>query len=467
MQLLFKELQPVDSFIIQMPYPLADTDRQLVTMLYKPIIGSDAMSLYCTLWAESESPITEQLSHYYLMDVLNMSLKKIFDARVALEAIGLMKTWKKDDQDKRMFIYEVVAPLDAASFFSEPILATSLYSVIHEKAYIRVRERFVKKQAQQSGYENVSRDLQDVFKSNHDYTKLGHVFDPDQMEQPSRPNKFPFYSMDFDFDLLKSGLSEVMIPSSVLTLPVKELIAKVAFLYSLNAIDMQKVLMMAIDDQNRITEERLKKTAADYYKLSISSKPPRLTQKLPQQTKVETQNLVLSKDQSLIKYLEETPPLEVLRDLSNGKEPMPVEVDLANELIFKYSFPPAVVNVLLQFVLIRAKMKLNKNYVHKIAAHWQRENIQTAEQAIEISRKEHDQYLDWQNSAKTATTTPYKRKNVRDEKVPEWFYKAKESRSTKQSVENEVTEDWETKKQQLLEKLGVTEGQAKTSGTNK
>jgi replication initiation and membrane attachment protein len=402
------------------------------------------------------------------MDVLNMSLKKIFDARVALEAIGLMKTWKKDDQDKRMFIYEVVAPLDAASFFSEPILATSLYSVIHEKAYIRVRERFVKKQAQQNGFENVSRDLQDVFKSNHDYTKLGHVFDPDQMEQPSRPKKLPFYSMDFDFDLLKSGLSEVMIPSHVLTLPVKELIAKVAFLYSLNAIDMQKVLMMAIDDQNRITEDRLKKTAADYYKLSISSKPPRLTQKLPQHNKEETQNMVLSKDQSLIKYLEETPPLEVLRDLSNGKEPMPVEVDLANELIFKYSFPPAVVNVLLQFVLIRAKMKLNKNYVHKIAAHWQRENIQTAEQAIEISRKEHDQYVDWQNSAKSATTTtPYKRKNVRDEKVPEWFYKAKENRSTKQSVENEVTEDWETKKQQLLEKLGVTEGQAKPNGTNK
>jgi replication initiation and membrane attachment protein len=76
--------------------------------------------------------------------------------------------------------------------------------------------------------------------------------------------------------------------------------------------------------------------------------------------------------------------------------------------------------------------------------------------------------VDWQNSAKSATTTtPYKRKNVRDEKVPEWFYKAKENRSTKQSVENEVTEDWETKKQQLLEKLGVTEGQAKTSGTNK
>lgn len=464
MQLLFKELQPVDSFIIQMPNILTDKDRQLVTMLYKPIIGSDAMSLYCTLWAESEGETTEQLTHYYLMDVLNMSLKKIFDARVSLEAIGLMKTWKKDDDDKRLFIYEVVAPLDAASFFSEPILATSLYSVIHEKAYIRIRERFVKKQPILNGYENVSRDLQDVFKSNHDYNKLGHIFEPGQIEQTSeRPKKIPFYSMDFDFDLLKSGLSEVMIPSSVLTLSVKELIAKVAFLYSLNAIDMQKVLMMAIDDQNRITEERLKKTAADYYKLSISSKPPRLMPKAAVQREVVSQEVKLSKDQSLIKYLEETPPLEVLRDLSNGKEPLPVEVDLANELIFKYGFPPAVVNVLLQFVLIRAKMKLNKNYVHKIAAHWQRENISTCEQAIEISRKEHDQYMDWQNSSKT---TSYKRKNVRDEKVPEWFYKAKENRSTKKTVENEVTEDWEAKKQQLLEKLGVTEGQAKTNGTN-
>lgn len=456
MQLLFKELQPVDSFIIQMPYVLSDSDRQLVTMLYKPIIGSDAMSLYCTLWAESEGQVSEQLTHYYLMDVLNMSLKKLFDARVALEAIGLLKTWKKDEPDNRLFIYEVLAPLDAASFFSEPILATSLYSVIHEKAYVRVRERFVKKQVVHSGYENVSRDLQDVFKSNHDYNKLGHIFEPGQMEQKNRPDKLPFYSMDFDFDLLKSGLSEVMIPSHVLTFPIKEMIAKIAFLYSLNAIDMQKVVMMAIDDQNRISEDRLKKTAADYYKLSISSKPPKLMQKSSQPVIENNQDAPLSKDQTLIKYLEETPPLEVLRDISNGKEPLPIEVDLANEMIFKYGFPPGVVNVLLQFVLIRAKMKLNKNYVHKIAAHWQRENIQTVVQAIEISRKEHDQYVEWQNSAKT--TTPYKRKNGREEKVPEWFFKAKEEREANAVQENKVSPEMMEQRRKLLEELGIKEG---------
>ncbi|WP_394188443.1 replication initiation and membrane attachment family protein [Paenisporosarcina quisquiliarum] len=459
MQFLFKELQPVDSCIIQMPYPLTDQDRQLVTLLYKPIIGIEAMSLYFTLWAESEYHPAEPLSHYFLMDVLGMPLKKIFDARVSLEAIGLLKTWKQDKSDQRLFIYEVLAPLTAHAFFSEPILATSLYSVIHEKAYIKVRDRFMKKQQTHQDFENVSRELKDVYKSNHDYNKLGHIFDNTPTEEVNRPSKLPFYSLDFDFDLLKSGLSEVMIPSHVLTLPVKELIAKVAFLYSFNPLDMQKVVMLAIDDQNRITEERLKKSAADFYKLTVSSKPPKLMKQVKNTTEPASPIAKSSKDELLIKYLEETPPLEVLRDISKGREPMPIEVELANELVMKYELPPPVVNVLLQFVLIRAKMKLNKNYVHKIAAHWQRENVQTAREAIDISRKEHDQYLDWQNSA--SKPAAFRKKGTRDEKVPEWFFKAKESRATKQTIENEVTEDFEIEKQKLLKKLGVTEGQAK------
>lgn len=464
MQFLFKELQPVDSCIIQMPYPLTDQDRQLVTLLYKPIIGIEAMSLYFTLWAESEYHPTEPVSHYFLMDVLGMPLKKIFDARVSLEAIGLLKTWKQDKSDQRLFIYEVLAPLTAHAFFSEPILATSLYSVIHEKAYIKVRDRFMKKQQTHQDFENVSRELKDVYKSNHDYNKLGHIFENTPTEEVSRPSKLPFYSLDFDFDLLKSGLSEVMIPSHVLTLPVKELIAKVAFLYSFNPIDMQKIVMLAIDDQNRITEERLKKSAADFYKLTVSSKPPKLMKQVKNTTEPASPIAKSSKDELLIKYLEETPPLEVLRDISKGREPMPIEVELANELVMKYELPPPVVNVLLQFVLIRAKMKLNKNYVHKIAAHWQRENVQTAREAIDISRKEHDQYLDWQNSA--SKPAAFRKKGTRDEKVPEWFFKAKESRATKQIIENEVTEDFEIEKQKLLKKLGVTEGQAKKNGTD-
>lgn len=72
---------------------------------------------------------------------------------------------------------------------------------------------------------------------------------------------------EYDFDLMVAGLSEKLIPKSLFTSSIKTKIAKVAFLYSLSPLDMQKVVMMAIDDENRLTDESLQKTAKDYYRL--------------------------------------------------------------------------------------------------------------------------------------------------------------------------------------------------------
>jgi replication initiation and membrane attachment protein DnaB len=79
--------------------------------------------------------------------------------------------------------------------------------------------------------------------------------------------KVGFKEFDFDFDVMVAGLSEVLIPKSVLTSAIKTKITKVAFLYSFSPVDMQKVVMMAIDAENRLTDERLQKTAKDYYRL--------------------------------------------------------------------------------------------------------------------------------------------------------------------------------------------------------
>ena len=37
----------------------------------------------------------QQMTHYYLMNVLGLPIGKVFEARIALEAIGLLRTWKK------------------------------------------------------------------------------------------------------------------------------------------------------------------------------------------------------------------------------------------------------------------------------------------------------------------------------------------------------------------------------------
>ena len=139
----FNELQPTDHFEITLPHALSTNERQLLTLFYQPLTGPEPISLYLTLWAEAESYAQQQYTHYYLMNVLSMPLKKIFEARIALEAIGLLRTFRKDGDDHRHYIYELERPLDAPQFFKDPLLSMFLFSKIGEGPYRKLRQRFL------------------------------------------------------------------------------------------------------------------------------------------------------------------------------------------------------------------------------------------------------------------------------------------------------------------------------------
>ena len=101
---VYKELQPVDSYKIILSHPFSDYDRQLLTLFYQPLIGSEAMSLFMTFWADAEQENEQEYSHYHLMNLLTMPLGPIFEARISLEAIGLLRTYVKREGDARSFL---------------------------------------------------------------------------------------------------------------------------------------------------------------------------------------------------------------------------------------------------------------------------------------------------------------------------------------------------------------------------
>lgn len=451
---LYKELQPKDHFKIVLPHYLSTNERQLLTLFYQPLTGPDAISLYLILWAEGEDGEADTFNHYHLMNVLDMPIGKIFEARIALEAIGLLRTYRKDEEDSREFIYELEKPLDAESFFQDPLLSMFLFSKVGEQAYRRLRKRFVKK-VDKKDFKEVSRSFIDVYKPVH--TNVPQDF----FETPTETKKehYPFYFQQFDFDLLQAGLSEQLIPSKAFTLEVKENIAKLAFLYQLSPLDMQKVVILAIDDSMNITLERLRKAASEYYKLTISKEAPRFEKTFEKKfTPIDSKSL--SKEEELQHYLETTPPIQVLRDINNGKEPIPSSVELAEDLIIKHGMPVGVVNVLLEYVMLTTDMKLPRKYVERIADHWMRKNVQTAKEAMELARTERDQYNKWklENEAKKAVASKgFKKQSYskgREEKVPEWFYK----RDEKKNDEESSTMNFEKERQKILQKLGVQDG---------
>jgi replication initiation and membrane attachment protein len=453
----FNELQPTDHFEITLPHALSTNERQLLTLFYQPLTGPEPISLYLTLWAEAESHSPQQHSHYYLMNVLSMPLKKIFEARIALEAIGLLRTFRQDSENSRHYIYELVRPLDASSFFKDPLLSMFLFSKIGEAPYIKLRQRFLS-QPSKEHFKEVTRTFIDVYRPVNSKLPVDSF-----SEMPVQQSDYPFHYAQFDFNLLQAGLSEQLIPRSALTVQAKEMIAKLAFMYQLTPLQMQKVVIAALDDQNKLTTERLKKAAADYYKLTVSTEAPTLVKVY--EPKRETENVEkLSKEQELLQYLETTPPVQVLRDINDGKEPIPSSIQLAEDLVVKYGMPVGVANVLLEYVMLSTDMKLPKSYVEKIADHWNRKQLKTAKEAMDLARQERDKYAQWkqessssvkqQQPKQTSRKQTYNRKSGRDEQIPDWFYK----RNDQAPPAKEQAVNFEEERLKILQKLGQQDG---------
>ncbi|MDW0118450.1 DnaD domain protein [Sporosarcina thermotolerans] len=444
--MLYQELQPVDSFKLKMASPFSDYDRQLLTLFYQPLIGPQAMSLFMSFWADAEREKENEFNHYYLMNLLTMPLGQVFEARISLEAIGLLRTYCRTVGDDRSFVYELLAPMDAKSFFDDPLLSTFLFSKIGEQAYRGLRNRFLDENLVEGTYKEVSRTFLDVYKPIRSGASE-QVDETGDIKGRNESKGIQIAHSDFDFNLLRSGLSEQMVPKSSLASVSKELIEKLAFLYSLTPIDMQKVIMMALDENLRLPENRVRKAAVDYYKTNISQNVPTIEKVFTKERAIPIEE-PKSREDKFIFYMENTAPREMLKDYT-GNEPLPVDVELAERLVTVHGFPIGVVNVLLHYIIIRNDGKITKNYAERIASHWANKKIATAKEAMEISRKEHDQYIKWQNEGSKKSTS--KRKPTRVEKVPEWFYQNDEEKV--QQPVSDVDPSIDEKRRQLLEKL--------------
>ena len=81
-------------------YQNIDVDeRNVVTLLYQPLIGSDAFSLYLTFWAliDRSRLGTPEYNHSKIFDLLSISPIEFIAVRKKLEAIGLLVVYQNDN----------------------------------------------------------------------------------------------------------------------------------------------------------------------------------------------------------------------------------------------------------------------------------------------------------------------------------------------------------------------------------
>ena len=74
---------PADTYTVINKTVITDKDKKIVSMLYQPIIGFTAVSLYYTLIADLDKRelFSEDLMHHHLMTTMQLKLEDIIISR--------------------------------------------------------------------------------------------------------------------------------------------------------------------------------------------------------------------------------------------------------------------------------------------------------------------------------------------------------------------------------------------------
>ena len=395
---------PADIYQVVNKSMLNECDKLVLNMLYMPIIGNNAVSLYLTLYNElkAASFISSEIPHHHLISCMSMSMNDIKESRLKLEGIGLLRTYYMEG-NINSYVYELYSPLSANEFFSHPIFNMVLFNNVGKEEYKRLVNYFKMPTINLKGYTEITVPFDMTFKSKN-YTPM-EIEENIQKKEKLKLN----YELDFDFDTLITSMPKNLFNVRTLTKTNKELIINLAFLYDIDPITMSDIIKTALNEKGLIDVNELRKNVRKYYQVNNSNRLPSLIFKT-QADYLKSPDCDNSKRGRIIKVFENTNPYNFLVSKYKGVKPTNRDMSVLEMLLVDLKLNPAVVNVLIDYVLKSNNNKLVKSYIETIAGQWKRMGIETAKEAMEIAEKEHNKYKKKEN----------KFKNI-EESIPVWF----------------------------------------------
>ena len=401
-------LLPADIYQVINKSLLNESDKLVLSMLYMPIIGNVSISLYLSLYNElkANSYISVELTHHHLMTNLGINLRELKEARMKLEGIGLLKTYYMEGS-VNSYIYELYSPISANEFFNHPIFNIVLYNNLGKEEYDRVLNYFKLPSINLKGYTEITSPFDMTFKSKN-YTNF-EIENNDIINKEKA--KLNYY--DFDFDLLISSMPKNLFNPKTLNKINKELIRDLSFLYDLDPYSMSEIVKISLNEFGMIDKESLRKNVRKYYQYNNSNRLPSLV------FKTQPDYLMSPKGDNsprgkMIKVFETISPYKFLKSKNNGVKPSERDMKILEGLLVDFKLNPAVVNVLVDYVLRINNKKLVKNYIETIASQWKRLKIETAKEAMEQAEKEYKKYK---------KTIVVKEQSKKKDILPSWFNK--------------------------------------------
>lgn len=369
-----KKVVVYNGFIVTSASMLSGNDRKILSLLYQPLCGYGALSLYFTLWSKYESIVNfgVKCDHKNLFANMDCTVEEFEKFRDKLEGLGLIKTLVKDGETPT-YCYELYSPLVPQEFFKHELLGTLLKQKLDDEYYEELKSLFVVDKKSKNDFYDVTHTFNEVYNIDlNDTSSLKSVIGSKDEFVQVKNGKI---GTNFSLEIFLMVLKENKIRKSLINNSFVELMESMANLYKLDEYEICNVLIASIEGlgtQERVNYETFKRKCFEYRKvMKVSNRDVKA---------LENKKNGVSKKAEMLQELE---PFQFLRIKQGNVEPSKQDVKLVEDLTLMSKLNPGVINVLLDYVMINKQNTLPYPYVMKIAASLANENITTALEAIE------------------------------------------------------------------------------------
>lgn len=358
------EVNSLDKFKLITYQNLDADERNVITLLYQPLLGCSATSLYLTLWSLIDRARLKSPAYFHskVYDIMQCTPKEFITARKKLEALGLLIAY----QNEEMYLYELISPLSPEEFIKDGSLGAYLFNKIGANHFDDLIALFRISTREKDGFKNISTHFDEVFSS---------IPKKVQTKDDFMSRKKPKIQMNhaFDFELFINGLSSNYVDRRKITKSIKEKIINLSYIYNLDELTMQKVFMDSVDRNRNISINELSKNARVWFDFEEDN----IT------TKEEKDTLENVSHKDIIKKCKEATPSEILGILSSGK-PGISELQVVERIVENFDLNQEVINFLLVYVIGQLEEFPAYKYFDKVASEWRRKNVDSVENAIDV-----------------------------------------------------------------------------------
>lgn len=389
------KLDKLDKFNISSSTSLSSDDLYSLTLLYQPLIGSEALGIYLMFNSllERSNMQSQAFTHADFWDILGLDETKFLNSRLKLEAIGLISTFIKDND----YIYLLKPPLTPKQFIADGTLGIYLYSKIGEKMFMYLVDRFKINKIDKNEYKNITVNFDNVFSSQIPEYKLDKGENYLLGRKPNKTVSIEYH--DFDFNTFLSGINQNLIEFGVSD-SFKKTIINSSFVYGFDEGDMQSIFGRSINKNGVFDYKLLKKEAKILYEFKHSKQMPVLQTKLPENPK-----------NSLIYTMDRITGVQLLNKFCSNGYPTNY-LKIVTDIYEQIDLPRPVINFMIMNVLNDQGGELMPlPYFKKVAETWAELGITTPEKAYD--------YVDKNQKSETPTKRSYNKKN-NDKNPSEW-----------------------------------------------